>query len=84
MIINDILQSQLVGYFSGTSDTSDTSDTSGTSTTAKSSDASKTSASVTRLSSYFITFSFFVQLSLGTWEEAIKQFYGSILRSKHW
>ena len=50
MIINDILQSQLVRYFSGTSDTSDTSDTS---TTANSSDASKTSASVTRLSSYF-------------------------------
>ena len=77
-------------YFCGTSDTSDksdrsdTSDTSDTNNTANSSDVSKTSASVTRLSSYFITFSFFVQLSLGTWEEAIKQFYGSILRSKHW
>ena len=35
------------------------SDTIDTSTTANSSDASKTSASVTRLSSYFITFSFF-------------------------
>ena len=45
-------------YFSGTSDTSDICDTSDTSNTAISSDASKTSASVTRLSSYFETTTF--------------------------
>ena len=47
MIINDISLNKWVRYFSGPSDTSDTSNT------ANSSDASNTSASVTRLSSYF-------------------------------
>ena len=50
MIINDISRNKLVRYFSGPSDTSDTSNT------ANSSDASKTSASVTRLSSYFVLY----------------------------
>ena len=52
MLMNDISRSKLVRYFCGKSDTSDTSKT------ANSSDASKISASVTRLSSYFILVSF--------------------------
>ena len=44
--VNGISRNQLVRYFFGTNDTSDTSKT------ASSSNASKTSASVTRLSSY--------------------------------
>ena len=52
MLMNDISHSKLVRYFCGTSDTNDTSKT------ANSSDASKTSASLTRHSSYFILVSF--------------------------
>ena len=48
--VNDISLNLLVRYFCGASDTSGTS---GTNYTANSSDASKTSAPVTRLSSYF-------------------------------
>ena len=55
MIINNISRRYLVRYFCDKSDTSDTSDTS---KTANSSDTSKISASGTRLSSYFILFSF--------------------------
>ena len=51
--INDISRNQLVRYFCGTSDKSDTNDKSDTSNTGNSSDASKTSASETRLSSYY-------------------------------
>ena len=77
MITNDIARNQLVRYFCGTCDKSDIGNT------ANSSDASKTSASVTRLSSYSIRTAkpVFFQVTyknLTTWYTELRQYRPAI------